>query len=254
MVEQPDLLRAVVENPGLDAPRLAYADWCATIDEEDMRARAELIRAQIGLLLTSPEIVRGGGAYRRQRQVTALLSRWSDVWAEPLRPFVQSASFQRGFVGQVVMTAHQFLDSAGRLFELAPIQHVNLTAFRDLRGELLASPFLGRLRSLSLDGCGLTADDMRALGSTPALLGLRWLSLRNNELDFEGARAIAASPIFKNLPVIELEGNPVDPREELGIEGGEVVDATLPESGRLLEREFGPLPWLHWTPDSSRFR
>jgi uncharacterized protein (TIGR02996 family) len=254
MVEQPDLLRAVVESPDLDAPRLAYADWCATIDEEDMRARAELIRAQIDLSLTPPDVVRTGGAHHLQRRIADLLARWSAVWSEPLRPYIESASYQRGFAGHVRMTGRGFLEYAERIFALAPVQHVDLTAVRDVRDQLLASPYLGRLKSLSLDGCGLTADDMRAIGSTPALLGLRWLSLRNNNLDLDGSRAIAASPVLKGLRVIQLAGNPVDPSEELGVDGGEVVDTALPESGEILEREFGSLPWLHWTPGVSRYR
>lgn len=253
MIEQPELLRAVVENPDLDAPRLAYADWCATIDEDDMRARAEFIRGQIDLLLTSPEILHSGGAHRLQRRVAELARTWQRVWSEPLLPDVASCAFQRGFIGHVKMSAVQFLENAERVFALSPIQHLDLTGVRERRDDVLASPFLGRLKSLSLDGCGLGAEDVQVIGSTPALLGLRWLSLRNNRLNLDGARAIAASPILKGLRVIQMTGNPVDPTEQLGIESGEVVHANLPESGEILEREFGPLPWLHWTRGASRF-
>lgn len=254
MVEQPELLRAVVAAPDLDAPRLAYADWCASIDQEDMRARAELIRGQIDLLLTPPEISRTGGDYRQRRRIADLLTQWSPVWSEPLLPYVASVTYQRGFIGQVSMSGRAFLDHAEQVFSLAPIQHLDLTGMREVRDRVLASPYLARLKSLSLDGCGLTAEDIRAIGAVPVLLRLRWLSLRDNELDLDGSRAIAASPILRGIPVIRLAGNPVDPSEELGIDSGEVVDTTLPESGRVLEQEFGPLRWLHWTPDNSRFR
>lgn len=253
MVEQPDLLRAVVENPDLDGPRLAYADWCATIDEDDMRARAEFIRAQIQLLYTPAETLNTGGAYFAQRRIAELVDRWGETWAEPVRPFVTSYSFQRGFVGHVAMTARGFLENAERLFAVAPVRHLDLMDVRELRDSIASSPFLGRLTSLSLDGCGLASSDIRSLVSTPSLFALRWLSLRDNRLDLDGARAIAASPYLKMLRVVRFEGNPVDPFEELGLDGGVVVDTKLPESGVALEKEFGRLRWLHWSPENNRY-
>jgi|GEM_PF-7053816 len=254
MVENPELLKAVVERPDLDGPRLVYAAWCASVDEEDMRMRDELIRAQIDLSHTSLEILKRGGAYRLQLRIGELIERWAPVWAEPLRDHVLSSSFQRGFVGLVKMTAREFLANAETVFSRAPIRHLDLIGLADVNlRDLFTSPFLRRLRSLSLDGCGLESRDIPLLASSPSVISLRWLSLQDNKLDLDGARALAAGPYLKCLRVARLSSNPVDPTEEIGIESGEVVGTWLPEAGEALEREFGPIPWLHWRPDNSRF-
>jgi uncharacterized protein (TIGR02996 family) len=254
MPENPELLNAVVENPDLDGPRLVYADWCATADEEDLRMRGELIRAQIDISHTSLGILNSGGAHTILLRIGELIERWAPVWAEPLRDHVLSSSFHRGFVGLVKMTAREFLANAETVFSRAPIQHLDLTGLADVNlRDLFTSPFLRRLRSLSLDRCGLESRDIPLLASSPSVITLRWLSLENNKLDLDGARALAAGPYLKLLRVARLSGNPVDPTEEIGIESGEVVGTWLPEAGEALEREFGPIRWLHWRHDNSRF-
>ena len=43
-VHEQAFLRAVIENPDDDAPRLIYADW---LDEQGQSERAEFIRVQV---------------------------------------------------------------------------------------------------------------------------------------------------------------------------------------------------------------
>ena len=55
MQEESELLKAVLDNPDHDAPRLAFADWCEQQDAPSSRARAEFIRKQISLSRLPPD-------------------------------------------------------------------------------------------------------------------------------------------------------------------------------------------------------
>jgi uncharacterized protein (TIGR02996 family) len=254
MDQRAELLRAVIENPDEDSPRLAYADWCAAqTEEEGLQAHAEFIRLQLEIRATPLAVLLGGGKYFEQLRVHELVDRWGASWVGLLSPLVDGYRFHRGFVALVQMRARGFLQHASELFALAPIQHLDLTEGAEAAGELFGMDALRRLRSLSMDRCGLTANHIRLLAAAPVLQGLRWLSLQDNELDYEAARILAGSPYLKDLRVMKLRGNPVDPTEELGYDGGEVVDTNLPEAGERLEKEFGRIGWLHWTPEDGRF-
>jgi uncharacterized protein (TIGR02996 family) len=248
------LRQAVLASPGVDELRLAYADACAAQDDAALQARADFIRAQIELIYVSPEVLRTGGAYDLQRRIASLHERWAGAWTEPLRPDVQSAQFFRGFAELVRMTAKNFLDHAETVSSLAPVSHLDLVDVREVEIEdLFESEHLLRFRSLGLDDCGLETADIEVLAKSPNCFFLRWLSLRNNRLDAGAARAMAASPYLKGLRVAHFDGNPVDPTEELGIEGELVVDTRLPLAGYEIEQEFGPVRWLHWMPANGRF-
>src|ERR1035441_63056 len=100
-----ELLRAVLDYPELDAPRLAYAAWCDEQSDEATRARAEFIRGQIAIHDTDLDILNRGGAYLLQSRVSKLWETYGAVWASPILPFVDSYSFQRGFIGLVKIGA-----------------------------------------------------------------------------------------------------------------------------------------------------
>ena len=48
-----------------------------------------------------------------------------------------------------------------------------------------------------------------------------------------------------NLKYTNFTGNPVDPCEELGIDGDIVVATRLPDAGQILESRYGFIAWLH---------
>jgi len=239
--------------PELDEPRLAYAAWCAEQSDEATKARAEFIRAQIEINHTDTEILNQGGAAGLQARVNRLWETYGAVWAEPLLPLVRSYSFQRGFIGLIGLSARSFLENYAAIFAAAPVQHVDLSGVRDVGEDLFTSAGLARIRSLSMESCGLYDFHMRLLADSPRVGLLRWLSLANNHLEMGGAEAIAASPHLKMLRFAEFRGNPVDPCEQLGWDAGVVVSAWLPPEGEQLEARFGYLPWLHRDGSFSRF-
>jgi uncharacterized protein (TIGR02996 family) len=239
------LLQAVLDYPELDEPRVAYAAWCDEQPDDATRARAEFIRAQIAIHNTDLETLNRGGGVALQNRVDKLRETYGAAWTTALSPFVQSCAFQRGFVGQVQVSARSFMDNSTAIFAAAPVRHLDLTGVRDVREDLFASQGLARLLSLSMDGCGLYDFHLRLLSATPLVARMRWLSVADNHLELGGAEAIAASPHFKQLRYAEFRGNPVDPCEQLGWDAGVVVSAWLPPEGESLEARYGPLAWLH---------
>ncbi|HEU4733845.1 MAG TPA: leucine-rich repeat domain-containing protein [Kofleriaceae bacterium] len=245
------LLAAVCADPDDDAPRLAYAAAIAAREP----ARAELIRLQ--LARSADERTRGalvGAASARER---TLLERHGDDWARPIDPFVRPTRrprpdpgwrFERGFVAFVRIDADTLASLGERLFQMAPIRHLDFDPGPPLR-EALASPLLGRLRTLGLPACKLDDDDAVALAANPHLGGVRWLDLRDNEIGDAGVAALAASPLVRAIPIVLLAGNPGDPAEQYALDGdGSVADSWLPAAGAALEARYDDVAWLHLPP------
>src|SRR4051812_20765462 len=120
MSTQDAFLRAIVESPDDDAPRLVYADW---LEDHGGSARADLIRVQC-------ELARGVRGVRRRLQLEArqrgLLAEHGRAWARPLAKLVKGWEFRRGFVERVVVEARPFLAQADTIFRLAPVCDVRI--------------------------------------------------------------------------------------------------------------------------------
>jgi uncharacterized protein (TIGR02996 family) len=162
--DQPELRRAVLENPDDDAPRHAYAAWMLGQEHEFAQAIGGFIAAQL----------RVADAYRGDPRADVLtLRNWSadqrfvaqtDFRAgDALRPwFLDDLSgllsqgligwpqVYRGFVERVSLRARRFLELADELFSLAPIRHLVLIEVAEVAAELADCRHLERVRSLSL--------------------------------------------------------------------------------------------------------
>jgi len=259
MLENDALLKAVLEKPDDDAPRLAYADWCLKQTDEVTRARGEFIRTQItmaGLPVAGQTEQRSNLEFREEK----LLRMHGRAWAGEPGTLADKVTFYRGFVELAELPARRFLEAAARLLALAPIRHLNLTGAAAVARDLFSSPYLAKIRSLSLDGCGWQDGDMHWLVESAGLPALRWLSLVNNRLGFEGARTLAASKLSKQLVHVNFEGNPVNPGRRYSTDNGNMVADWLPEEGQWLEKWHGRQTWLHaaegsdWIPVPDRFR
>src|SRR5689334_9332768 len=97
-VDREAFLRAIIDRPEDDLPRLIYADW---LDERG-DPRGQLIRVQTELANPScPPL-------RRRRLVAAetkLLKRFHAEWAESLGMAAQDVEFRRGFAEVICGTA-----------------------------------------------------------------------------------------------------------------------------------------------------
>jgi uncharacterized protein (TIGR02996 family) len=96
-------LRAILQDPDDDVPRLVYADW---LDERG-DPRGEFIRVQCRLATLGPEDARRPSLVRVER---GLLERHRDEWLGPLRPLASRWAFRRGFLDLVAVPAAVYLD------------------------------------------------------------------------------------------------------------------------------------------------
>jgi uncharacterized protein (TIGR02996 family) len=218
MPDADTFLRAVLEKPDDDAPRLIYADW---LDENGDPERAEFIRLQCALAARQP--VRGRDAnpnflamLRREDQ---LLERHAATWQAPFESGRNlSLTFRRGFVENVVADAHTFVQIAEELFRRSPVRHLRLT-WKDFephyeRGRFLqtiaAVHQLAGLRSLDLGGCSIGSDGIRALSVCEFLSGLQSIDLCNNGIGRAGMRALTEASWFQNLAFLDLSRNEIN--------------------------------------------
>lgn len=243
--EETILLQAVLDEPDNDVPRLKYADWCDRQSDEPTKDRAEFIRLQIEIARMSNAAIERGEAYSQKYDAMKLQDAHRVEWASWVGAVGNDFEFNRGFVEFVSISSRDFLENAARLFELAPIYHLGLTNVVSVADELFASNYLGRMRSLQMDSCGLNDNHLELFAASPQISELRWLSLRENEIGMAGMEALVKSPYLKQLKYTNFGGNPVDPCEELGIDGEVVVATWMPEAGQILENQFGYIPWLH---------
>ncbi len=243
MQDEVTVLRAVIENPNADGPRLAYATWCEQQSDPPRKARARFIRAQVEYA-TLDRVANPRRKYNLGQEWLELERAGRGVWDRNIFPLVRKAGYHRGFIELVEMSAEDFLSRGRDLRALAPVCHLDLANVRPVLRDLLASPLLDGIRSLSLIECDLDDADIAALATSPHLTQLRWLSLAHNGIGEGGVESIATSKMLPSLAWVNLAGNRIEPNEEYSFDNGFVVDAGLPEIGRLLELRLGRLPWL----------
>jgi uncharacterized protein (TIGR02996 family) len=232
-----EALRAVLDQPDDDAPRLAYA---ALMDQRG-DVRGEFIRLQL-------RIARATAVTEKSLlscDADWLLLDHRSRWSLPVKGISESYAFHRGFIDYIALPARSFLDTAGRILRSTPIQHVNFIDPKPWLDELLESPHLRQMRSLSFDQAGLDNEDLKWLAACPNLGELRWLSLGGNSITLSGIEELAKSTTLPKLRYVNFADNPVDPGEQHVDDQGIIVESWMPSSGEWLEEEYGPLPWLH---------
>jgi uncharacterized protein (TIGR02996 family) len=241
MPENDQLLRAVLDNPDDDGPRLKYAEWCEQQSDPATKDRGRFIRTQIARIrLTDPT---------QENELNYVSNKLEDLhgpaWASPLASLAQSDSFDRGFVELVSMPAKLFLEKAPQLFRLAPVRHLALTGVLPVAHELFGSEHLRSIRSLEMNRCNLGDEEISLLANSPHLQELRWLSLAYNRIGDDGVGEMARSPYLAKLAYANFAGNPIEPNEQYSYDNGYVVDSGLSADGLRLEERLGHLRWLH---------
>jgi uncharacterized protein (TIGR02996 family) len=238
-------LEAIRDEPGDDAPRLAFADW---LEEHGDAARSEFIRLQVRYQADF-----GGQAREIGQQRWVILRRQRELflghrheWLGPMSEWDPGVVFQRGFVERLTLRAETFLKEADRLLRRHPVWSVRLLGLRpaltaalaalpelehlreldlecnalgDEGAEALAgSPFLRRLQVLDLAFTGIQDRAAQALAASSHLARLRELRLQGNRIGRHGARALAGSSQLRELAVLTLWGNPCSERAEEPLE------------------------------------
>jgi uncharacterized protein (TIGR02996 family) len=234
MSDRDALMRAVLDQPADDAPRLVLADW---FEEHGQAERAEFIRTQC-------EIARlGAGGGERlgalAEREKALYEARTPTWYEEVPKRARNnVVFRRGFPSGIRCTPTQWLGARkltrsvpiesldlggrdpGRLPQVAEAPHLGVvTALgaslyeHALVPPLLGSPHLGNLRWLDLGSSGHShgssaADPVVAvLAQTPALARLEGLRLSCSQLGPRGLAYLAASPHLTQLRRLDVDDN-----------------------------------------------
>jgi uncharacterized protein (TIGR02996 family) len=193
MTDREALLRSVIDSPEDDAPRLVFADW---LEEHGETQRAEFIRVGCEyerLLKESPRWQQLHG------WITAMLStKYAKAWYAELPKLlgIHWWEFRRGFVESAnVVVAKAFINSQEQIFAATPISSLTFQHIpRQVLGEVLASPLLGRLRKLNLSGNHIGDDGVELVAGCPYLTGLKALELRNVGMSERGRQALRDAP------------------------------------------------------------
>ena len=239
-----DFLSAIVAQPYLDEPRLAYASWLT----RQKNPRGEFIRVQVAL--AQPD---AGGVDREKlrKREQALLKKHADEWRGELPKWARESvpGFARGFP-EVRCDASSWLRDGAELAKRFPLDRVNMkstaktlpqlaestalqhVALLDLSqnplddasvAAFVTSPYLSQLSALYLWRCGLGAGAARAIAESPHLANLRKLQLEENRLSVDGVAALAGSPHLRQLVSLTLRSNHTGPGAGVALAGSPIL-------------------------------
>ncbi len=185
MITDETLLRAVIDAPDDDAPRLAYADRLDVRGDAD---RAAFIRVQCALETMPPEAPERPSFQAREQE---LLGRFGWDWAAEFGTRITQWVYRRGFIERVEMRLETSAEEILAILAKAPIRHIrDVSQFCDLQGVVDALPHLERLTGLEFWGLYAFVDALVSrLLASPHLRNLRTLILhhdRNGNMVKEG--------------------------------------------------------------------
>jgi uncharacterized protein (TIGR02996 family) len=210
MNERERFIRAIEAEPEDDAVRLVFADW---LEENGDIDRARFIRLQCEQARIDSCAESGVDTAHREelkKQIDSLQKAHREEWTAGLPTWVRNYGFKRGFLHIFSMTGKQFLDSAGAIRAIAPLDGVFLHLLQGREEAVFASEHLGGLSRLWVESSRLTDAGMAALASSPHLRRLRRLGANRsgpmddakdtNKLTDASAFALAETD---SLPVLQ---------------------------------------------------
>jgi uncharacterized protein (TIGR02996 family) len=210
-------LRAVLEAPDDDTPRLIYADW---LQENGDPERGEFIQVQCQL--ARPDLEEPRRLLLGER-AGELLAKNRQAWLAALPGFLgrMQPEFRRGFVESVTTTVKPFVRHAEKLFAAAPVRAAHFLPARPGRREhaglfsqvtsLAGCDSLVRLACLELPDYGLDAELLGHLVSTPYPRNVRVLNLHGNNLGYQGMRRLADATFLTSLTELDLSETGLGP-------------------------------------------
>jgi uncharacterized protein (TIGR02996 family) len=207
MTDLQSLYAGICAQPDEDTPRLALADWLDEEGGEENQFRADLIRTHC----------------RHAREETwskpwrELNARWQEVsmkvadqeragklpWLAHLKGRVKAWAFERGLVGHLTLFSKRFVTEGDSYFEQDPIRSVKFVRLTSTMGTvkpevLFASPHMGRIVKLDLDGSALKDGDINRLAASPCAPVLRSLTLSS----YNPVGAAALPKLLKAMPCL----------------------------------------------------
>jgi uncharacterized protein (TIGR02996 family) len=148
------LLRAILDHPDDDTPRLVYADW---LEEHGDAKQAHFIRTQIGLgRVPAYHPLRIRLWHSSERDLVTGGLPWRSALPKGALPAgVRVDTYRRGFPWQVATNdLRAFIEAAPALFALYPVQALKYPAGATVPSPdlspLTGSPWLARLCHLEI--------------------------------------------------------------------------------------------------------
>ena len=255
-----ELFKNIVADPAADAPRLAYADAIAGQQPK----RAAIIRHAVEWYrmdhpLTPEDTAKRQALHASLSNISQTDAYLKDGWGHYIEPHVRSRhpsnprgwSLERGFVGRLRTDASVLLDPTSKIFERAPIEHLELIPGGDIHTALSTIKEFAQLLTLDLGHLDLTDDDMHALARDGRLTRCQELDLRANQIGPAGFAALVASPEIRAMRLVRLDHNPCDPHMQYSWDcHGTIADMWLPAEGKAAEQQYGRIAWLHPQDDA----
>lgn len=217
MNDQDAFLRAIIDNPDDEFPRLIFADW---LEEHGEPARASLIRVQCELEKLTDEDPRGVVLCEQEAE---LLLTHVQQWRSGLPTWVRGpgrfhketlarhrgrAQFRRG-VFHFRLNAHDFLRHGKSLRRKVPFDSLCLQNAAGLVHDLLASGLLQGLRHLDIGyNHGMSDEEAIEFALSPQVESLRFLNLTNLQFGADAWRALVSSPHLANLIIFQANACP----------------------------------------------
>lgn len=226
---------------GSVAARYALRDeWLAGGDP-----RAALMDKQLAYREIPWEDHSTSEARRLKDEIDQLVRENGRAWAGRVAELVDDYEFVRGLVGKVTLSGERFVQVAAELVEIAPIQHVNLTAPISMVA-VAALPQLRSLATLHADALGAAVGDTgaAALAHSSHVKNLAQLSLWRDAITRVGVDELAKSRFLEKARHIGLVDNPANPTPYVRDQGDGQYSAGRPALAFELEQRFGRRPWL----------
>lgn len=191
------LLRAILDDPDDDAPRLVFADW---LEEGGDHARAAHIRAQIKLARLPQDDP------DRDRIVQLERTLWKanrDAWKAWVPGWARITRFNRGFVEEIRCWAEDYLARADEVRLRTPLQAVRIDGTREIAVPLFRSRTLEGLRAVHIS-IPVESGDWMHLSESPYLAHLTTLDLSSNAHPGELVSTLIRSTAFPALRSLRL--------------------------------------------------
>jgi uncharacterized protein (TIGR02996 family) len=234
-----DLRDAIIASPDDDAPRLVYADWL--LERGDPRGEFIQIQCALGhtlhgakgiIYVSDKDAKNPPTREELEKRESALLNKHQKDWLQPIRRYIRTWEWKRGFVDRVEADGATFIAGAGTVFSETPLSHAELTglkaahfplfakepAFRTLRSLSLArqrigpktamvflSPHWCGLRSLDIWGNPLTSVGVATLASAKHFDALKTLDVAKTDMKLAGLEALTKAEFFPRLEHLNLD-------------------------------------------------
>jgi uncharacterized protein (TIGR02996 family) len=208
MTTREALLRAILDHPDEDTPRLAYADLLDESGAPADAARAELIRLQIAV---APLPYTDRWKRAAIKRCDLLVREHRDAWLPPLPPKHRyHPHYHRGFVRYWQFdTFTDLAFGSPTPFDREPLTDVSVYLSPEEVPQVVNSPRLARIRELVLVGRDCPDESLVSFFRSSHLTGLRKLRIEDDRAGPEFLRTLATLPQYTGLEELEIEGEPI---------------------------------------------